>query len=225
MSEKETNDAIEWIDGMSKIGSLCIKYTYLRELYLKNTKTTKPSQRDLLASEKRWLDLCKKKKDKFKYKYSFGLNENEYMSRWFDQDFWRMSYYNHAKLECKLDSNESLWTFDIIQFPYQPYNSLLKAPEKDYKHRPKNLKPKVSVIFAFNAAGDYLQPFFVYPLNFINEEDKDSKNECFSQNGFVTCRVFETWLTKSFLPYLRNKDANLNKNIQYLFYVEIYFST
>jgi hypothetical protein len=215
LSEQEINDVIEWIDSMSKIGSLCIKYTYLRELYLKNTKTTK-HQRDLLASERRWLELCKKNKDKFKYKYSCGINENEYLSRWYDQDFWRMSYYNHAKLECKLDSNESLWTFDIIQFPYQPYNSLLKAPEKDYKHRPKNFKPRISVIFAFNAAGDYLQPFFVYPLNFNNEEDKDSKNECFSQNGFVTCRIFEVWLTKSFLPYLRHKTDNLDKNIHYL---------
>jgi hypothetical protein len=118
---------------MSKIGSLCIKYTYLRELYLKHKPpTAKTSTKELLASEKRWIDLCKKNKDKFANN-SFGLNEDEYMMRWFDPDYWRVSYYNYAKNECKCETNESLWTFDIIQFPYQPYNCLLKAPEKDFK--------------------------------------------------------------------------------------------
>ena len=144
----------------------------------------------------------------------------------FDNDFWRMSYYNYVKEKCKIKTPDSLWTFEVIQFPFNINNSILKGPEKDYQKRPRFLKSRISVIFAFNASGDYLSPFVVYPQNFKKELDREMKtngaesesreNECYSPNGYVTCRVFETWLISSFIPYLTQKKDNI-KNYLLLF--------
>jgi hypothetical protein len=104
---------------------------------------------------------------------SCGLDEGKYFTCWFDDDYWRTEYFDHVN-QHSIHSPDSLWTFDIIHFPYTPATSLLRPPEKDYERRPRNLKPRISVIFAFNASGDYTQPFFVYPLNFSEEDAEPS---------------------------------------------------
>ena len=115
---------------------------------------------------------------------------------------------------------------------------------QDYDRRPRNSKPRISVIFAFNAAGDHIQPYFVYPLNFgVNDStatettaateevqsdttenntgaenttkqdsaSTNSENEYLAPNGYITCRVFEEWLTKCFMPYLKQLEADKAK--------------
>jgi hypothetical protein len=138
-----------------------------------------------------------------------------------------MSYYNYVKQNCKITSPDSLWTFDIIQFPYLPGSGILKAPENEYSKRPLYSKPRISVLFAFSASGDYLTPFIVYPENFkhidgdepisSNTNIESNANECFAPNGYVTCRIFESWLTKLFLPYLSQKKANCLSSYLLLF--------
>ena len=88
------------------------------------------------------------------------------------------------------------------------------APENEYSKRPFYSKPRISVLFAFSASGDYITPFIVYPENFKQIDAKESHNEsnineCFAPNGYITCRIFELWLTKSFLPYLTQKKTFL----------------
>ncbi len=164
-----------------------------------------------------------KHKNKFKYKHSIAtLTESVYSLKWFNMDFWRTHYFNYVVNDLKITKGDNLWTFDIIQFPYVTHNNVLKQPESDYAHRPKNLKPRVSVLFAFNAAGDYLQPFIVYPPNFDEEQTTTevAQNEYISPNGFVTCRVFEHWLFKCFLPYIREQNqerTDAAKNFLLLF--------
>ncbi len=153
---------------------------------------------------------------------SCGLDESNYFLRWFDEDYWRMEYFNSIN-QHNINSANSLWTFDIIHFPYSPTTGMLRQPEKDHEQRPRNFKPCISVIFAFNAAGDYIQPFFIYPLSFKTDEESPSvvgsldsasslSNESFSQNGNVTSRVFEKWLTECFFPYL-SKDLHKTTNL------------
>lgn len=56
LSESEVNEYVEWIDDMSKIGSLAIKQTFLYEMYLRTTgQSTATSNIVPLSSEKRWL--------------------------------------------------------------------------------------------------------------------------------------------------------------------------
>ena len=112
----------EWIDNMSKIGCLCIKYEYLRDLFLKYKQQKlqfKQSTTENLASEPRWLSFCRTHSNKFKYKYSYGLYEHEYFSIWLDEDIWHMFYYNFIKTEHPIESSEALWTVDIFSFPYK----------------------------------------------------------------------------------------------------------
>jgi hypothetical protein len=174
--------------------------------------------KEQLASEKKWFDFINKHKGKFKSRQSIAnLTESVYSIRWFNMDYWRTRYYNYVTNELQITKPDNLWTFDIIQFPYVINNNVLKQPESDYSLRPKSVKPRVSVLFAFNAAGDYLQPFIVYPPNFdANVEEASSSstisdvtplahNEYISPNGFVTCRVFEHWLFKCFLPYVNEQ--------------------
>jgi hypothetical protein len=222
LSEQETNELVEWVDKMSKMGSTCIKYTFLKEMSARGrqncTPNKLPSYKDIVSAEKKWLDFAKKNKTKFKHAHSCGLNENEYLLRWFDMDFWKMSYYSYVREECKLSSADSVWTMDILQFPYVNAYGLLKAPEKDYDKRPRNEKPRISVIFAFNAAGDYMAPFFVYPYNFSESSDEapsttPNNNECFSTNGFVTSRVFESWLSKCFFQHLKESSKPNEENL------------
>ena len=125
-----------------------------------------------------------------------------------------MSYFNFIKQKCKITSPDSIWTFDIIQFPYLPASGILKAPENDYSKRPHYSKPRISVLFAFSATGDYITPFIVYPENFKQSDANElpaelNANECFAPNGYVTCRIFELWLTKCFLPYLGQTKTTL----------------
>lgn len=44
-----------------------------------------------------------------------------------------------------------------------------------------------------------------------NKESANKENEAFSQNGFVTCRIFEKWLLNCFVPYLNELEGNKNK--------------
>ena len=177
----ETTELVNWIDKMSEIGSLCIKHTFLKEINAKQKQNLVLSSaakfREALAPEKRWLDFIKRNSDKFACKFSCGLSENDYLYRWFDTDYWRMSYYNYVKQECKISTPDALWTCDVIHFPYGTATGMLKAPEKDYQSRPRNLKPRISVIFAFSASGDYLSPFVVYPDTFKQTEASENAND------------------------------------------------
>ena len=211
LSEQETNELVEWINEISKIGCLCIKYTFLRDLYSKQ-KPGKLFSKEFLVNEKRWTEQIRKNISRISPD-ACGLNENNYLHRWFDMDYWRMEYYNYIK-QLGIQSADSIWTFDVIHFPYNPATSVLRAPEKDHARRPRNQKPRVSVIFAFNAAGDYLQPYFVYPHTFSEDESSNESspkgtNECCAPNGFVNCGIFENWLTQCFSPYLREQESKL----------------
>ena len=217
ISEQESNEYCDWIKFMSKIGCLCVRYTFLRDLNLKHRSTLVKSTKEVIASEKKWLELIKKNRAKFNdpMENSYCFNEDEYLAKWFDIDIWRFLYYKLLK-EKKIVNPASIWTFDIIQFPCVLNNgNLLRAPERDLNDRPRNLKPRISVLFAFNAAGDYIQPFIVYPLNFQgikltngeDDEDDIAANECYAQNGYITCKIFNQWLSTVFLPYIQRGEG------------------
>lgn len=146
------------------------------------------------------------------------LPENDYLLKWFDLNTWRSSYYNLMKhaLAKPIKTADQLWTFDILQFPYVAANCLLKQPERsDIEQRPRNLKPRVSVLFAFSASGDYLQPYFVYPQTFEDEQQELNANECYSPNGYVSFRIFENWLFKLFLPYLQQQQEKNSPRVTF----------
>ena len=219
LSDEELLSLTDWVNQMSAAGCLCLRYIYLREVYVKQRGASAKlsSRKEFLAGERRWIDLSKKIYPKLTSEACSAKNENQFMLKWFNTDFWRMSYYNRVKKQTPVESPDSLWTFDIFEFPYS-VNNQLGAPKRDYQRRPRNNKSKLSVIFAFNAAGDYLQPYFVYPTSFTTSEEihSISESECFSHNGYVNCRVFETWLQSSFIPYL-NKSPKGRQNILLLF--------
>lgn len=226
-SEQETNEYCDWIKFMSQIGCLCVRYTFLRDLSLKYRLTLSKSSKEVIASEKKWLDLIKRNKQKFTdtNEASYCFNEDDYLAKWFDMDIWRFLYYKKLK-EKQITNPSSIWTFDVIQFPCVVNNSnLLRAPERDL-NRPRNIKPRISVLFAFNAAGDYIQPFIVYPLNFqisksndgvVNHDDDDiAANECYAQNGYINCKIFNHWLTNIFLPYITTQPNELASKKNFL---------
>jgi hypothetical protein len=220
-SEQESNDYCEWIKFMSKIGCLCVRYTFLRDLNLKHRSTLLKSTKEVIASEKKWLELIKKNRGRFTdtNENSYCFNEDEYLAKWFDIDIWRLLYYKLLK-EKKITNPSSIWTFDIIQFPCVVNNgNLLRAPERDLNDRPRNIKPRISVLFAFNAAGDYIQPFIVYPMNFqqIENDDDIASNECYAQNGYITCKIFNQWLSTTYLPYIQRGDGVQQENFLLLY--------
>ncbi len=206
---------------MSSIGSVCIKYTYLRDLNATYRPKQSSHSKEQLASENKWSELMRKIQNRLIYP-----NENEYLAKWFDTKRWSQAYYKFVLSEHCISESDSMWTFDLIQFPY--LKSVVHPPDNDYMKRPRNYKAKISVIFAFNAAGDYIQPFFVYPNTFKQPTDEETDpnntttttttpNECFSHNGYVTSRTFETWLKTSFIPYLTNKNMINDKNLILLY--------
>jgi hypothetical protein len=205
---------------MSSIGSVCIKYTYLRDLNATYRPKQSSHSKEQLASENKWSELMRKIQNRLIYP-----NENEYLAKWFDTKRWCQAYYKFVLSEHCISESDSMWTFDLIQFPY--LKSVVHPPDNDYMKRPRNYKAKISVIFAFNAAGDYIQPFFVYPNTFKQPTDEETDpnnttttttpNECFSHNGYVTSRTFETWLKTSFIPYLTNKNMINDKNLILLY--------
>ena len=163
-----------------------------------------------LSSEKNWTYFARKNQDKFKYIHSFGtISESDYLTKWYDIDFWRTSFYSYANNECHLESPDALWSLDILQFPYK--KNLVKEPERPYIVRQgstNNVKPHISVMFAYNAAGDNLEPYFVYPSSFQDTSSlSTNKNQCFASNGYVTSRVLESWLSDLFLPHVRSKNC------------------
>ena len=173
----------------------------------------------MTAHEKKWFEFVNKNKLKFKNKQSIAtLTESTYLLKWFDINFWRTEYHNRVK-DLNINKPDNVWTFDIIHFPYVSHNNILRQPENDYAQRPKNLKPRVSVLFAYNAIGDYLQPFFVYPSQFGEDRGDEisditeATNDCITPNGFVTCRIFENWLFKFFMPYVREQLQIRNGNM------------
>lgn len=87
LSAAEVADFVAWIDGMSEMGSLCIKFTFLKELYVRQRSHLSSAgcgfkTKENFAHEKHWLLFIKKNRDSFKYGFSCGLNENDYLLRW-----------------------------------------------------------------------------------------------------------------------------------------------
>jgi hypothetical protein len=172
-----------------------LKYTFLRDLSLRlrPNPTANKSTKEHCLYEKKWFDLIKKAKNHLASD-SCCFNEDEYMLRWFNMSYWRRTYVAKTRA---IQTEHQLWTFDIINFPYLTNNCVIRAPERDTT-RPRNIKPRVSVIFAFNANGDYVRPFFVYPHSFssqtsLNADADLNDNECYSNNGYVNSKVFSVW--------------------------------
>lgn len=129
-TEAEIAELINWINEMSKIGCLCIKYTYLRDLCYRYKSVKKSYEK--CAHEKHWMDVVAKNNGRLNPR-SCGLNESEYLLRWYDEDYWRMEYYNFIKEKEQTVAGfgaDNIWTFDIIQFPYNTTSHMLRAPEK-----------------------------------------------------------------------------------------------
>lgn len=66
--------------------------------------------------------------------------------------------------------------------------------------------------------------FFIYPNNFgddgsaLSGDASDlANNECYSQNGYVTSKIFNLWLTTQFIPYL-SQTATLKNQAHLLLY-------
>lgn len=196
---------------------------YLKQASQSGSSST--SSRDLIASEKKWIDLIgAKNRSKFKYSGSMGLlTENDYLLKWIDLNSWRLNYHQFIRSQPTIARPDQLWTFDVITFPYSVPQTLLRQPERGFEQRPRNLKSRVSVLFAFSASGDYLQPYFIYPQTFVDEESTMGQesgssggggSECsiVSPNGYVTFRIFENWLFDMFLPYLSSQQNKTTTN-------------
>ena len=197
-TDQELAELTKWINEMSQIGSLCIKYTYLRELQLRHRPKQLSANKETIVNDQKWTELMRKIQANILF-----TNENEYMAKWFDTKVWRQAYFKFVRDECRCTEPDSVWTFDFIQFPY--LKGVVHTPENDYVRRPRNYKTKISVIFAFNAAGDYMEPYFVYPTSFQENEATSTDKECFSHNGYVTSRTFEQWLNAFILTQLSKK--------------------
>ena len=196
-TEQELTELTTWINDMSKMGSLCIKFTYLRELQLRHRPKQLSTNKELTAPETKWTDLLRK----IQPRLSLSVNESEYIAKWFDTNEWRQAYFKFIQEEFKESATaDSMWTFDLMQFPY--VKGVVHAPENDYASRPRSFKTKISVIFAFNAAGDYMEPYFVYPSSFQEDQTQQTEHECFSHNGYVTCRTFDKWLNSFLFTHL-----------------------
>lgn len=210
LSDSEVESFCFWIDEMSKIGSLCIKHTFLRDLNLRNRADVQSLKKEFLCPEKRWNEFIAKNRAKFKNPNSIGLmTESEYLLRTMNLAEWKQKYTNLVVNELKIEKGDQLWNFEIITFPFIISTNTLRQPEKDVD-RPKNNKPKISVLFAYNAAGDYLQPFFVFPQNLLEDNAENSSHECFSINGYVTPKIFSNWVLNVFMPYIgQSKDKIL----------------
>jgi hypothetical protein len=98
LKDEDVAEFCEWIDSMSKIGSMCIKYTFLRDLYKRNrSNVVTLMSRELIAPEKKWIELITKHVDKFKQPDSCAHNENAYINRCIDVDCWRSCYWHFMK--------------------------------------------------------------------------------------------------------------------------------
>lgn len=201
LTDADIDEYVAWVDEMSRANSLCIKYTYLRDMYNRTKPADLTSKKEVISRDKHWLDFVAKNKHKFKFKFSLGLlSDSDYLSRSLDVDVWRQKYEALVD-ELGVRKAEMLWNFEVIQFPFNTNSGMLRHPEKDVD-RPKNVKPRISVLFAYSASGDYLQPFFVYPTNFADDTADLATNEIYSPNGFVTPRIFAHWLNNFFMPYV-----------------------
>jgi hypothetical protein len=138
---------------------------------------------------------------------------------------WQTRYSRKVTNELQITNPNNLWTVEIMQFPYVIRKNELKEPEFDCS--PQLNKPRVSVLFAFNAAGYFPDPFIVYPLE-LDAKDKEAssippaRNEIISQNGLVTSRVFNRWLFEYFLPDVKQNQKTCgskhsNSNILLLY--------
>lgn len=231
LSEDEINEYVEWIDEMSEIGCLTIRQAFMRDLTIKQQQQNQEQQqqqannsqiqqqqsngRENLLNEKKWFDFISKNRSKFSYQYSIGkLGENGYLLYWLDINNWRSFYYNRMVHKIKIKQADNLWTIQVIEFPLkngpnanvivkEPYLYNSNSTANIEAYATKNSRLRVSVIFAYNAAGDYIEPFFVYPENVADcSTTPNNDNDCCSSNGSVTCRIFENWIFQFFLKYL-----------------------
>ena len=139
-TEQELVELTEWINELSHIGSLCIKYTYLRDLHARHRPKQQSTSKELIANDNKWLELIRKIENNLDYP-----NENDYMSKWYDINQWRQSYFEFIRNEFRINEADSVWTFDLIQFPY--LRGVVHAPENDYARRPRNFKSKISTFY------------------------------------------------------------------------------
>ena len=117
-----------------------------------------------------------------------------------------MSYFKYIK-RCNIISSDSLWTVEVFQLPYNIRETLQKF---------SNPVKRISVLLAVNASGDHITPFMVYPRAFDSDDTVDFQNETddnhnFSIDGSITCRIFQIWINKLFLPHLRKKKSNIDR--------------
>jgi hypothetical protein len=207
LSEQETGELVEWIDSLSSIGSTCIKKSFLNELHLHLQDLN--SDHLTILNEKNWQYFSAKNRSKFKYGSSFGLiDEHDYLAKWNDIDSWRLAYSSYTRNVCNIQSPSELWTVDVLYFPYK--NQKIKDPKKDIEAT----QSAVSVIFSYNALGDNLEPFFVFPMDF-SSTITNSTQFLFTKNGHIDSHVFEMWLLKRFLPYATSKNKDKMNLILY----------
>ena len=217
LSESETTELIDWIEHLSRIGSTCIKKSFLKEFEPCSSSNLDTSQSRILNEKclkKYFEDFSIKNRNKFKNENSFGLiDENDYLAKWQNIDTWRNAYLDYTKNVCNIQSSKQLWTVEIFYFPYK------NQKIKELRTRDLNATSQsaISVIFSYNASGDNMETFFVFPVDF-NNRSASSNNYLFKQNlqkatpskigNNIDSQVFEWWLSKCFLPYATgvNKD-------------------
>lgn len=159
----DINEYVNWIDDMSRIGSLTIKETFLHDMYVRSNGGEEPT-RGGGYKEKKWFDFVAKNNAKFSYPISIGrVNENGYLLRRFDEDNWRYYFYELMVNQLRVKSADCLWSIELIEFPVQKI-TMVREPEK-LAGTLNNSRPRITVLFAFNANGEYIQPYFVFPKN------------------------------------------------------------
>lgn len=174
LSEFEVKEYVEWIDEMSRIGSLAIKHTFLHDMHMRITG--QPTRDGLyMGNEKRWFDFVSKNRARFTYAHSVGrLNENGYLLRRFDENIWRYFYFEQMVGHFGLRDANCLWSLALIEFPLQiSHVAMVREPEKlsvTPSGAVHNSRARITVLFAFNANGDYIQPYFVFPKNLISKD-------------------------------------------------------
>lgn len=166
---------------MSRIGSLSIKHTFLHDMYVRtNGQPTRDGM--FMANEKKWFDFLRKNTSQFAYSHSVGrLYENAYLLRRFEENIWRYFYYEQMVTKLQIKNANCLWSLELIEFPLQntSNSSLVREPEK-LSVAPgtlHNSRSRISVLFAFNANGDYIQPFFIFPKNLVPNQSAENSNE------------------------------------------------
>ena len=199
LSEQEIFDLARWIDDLSIIGSTCITKSFLKELDLRQSNSSHNLNTSRRLNEKDWEDFSIKNRNKFKQETSFGLtNEIDYLNKWQNIDFCRTAYLKYAKNICNIQSSKQLWTVEFFYFPYSN-QKIQDIKIREFEEAGTSISA-ISVIFAYNASGDNMEPYFVFPLELRNTSTNSTKF-LFTKTGQIDSQVFELWLTTFFLPY------------------------